>query len=376
MKEFINGNEAIARGAIRAGCNFFAGYPITPATSILLHMTRELPKVGGIAIQGEDEIASIGFCIGAALAGSRVLTATSGPGISLCSESIGAAIMVEVPMVIVDVQRMGPATGGPTLGAYGDVQFIQWGNSGGYPIIALVPTNVAECFSLTMRAFDLAERFRVPVFLLTDKEIGLTKSTVNIDALVEYPVRDREKHQEFNEAAPYLSDDINTSSDVPKIPAYGGTRLVRLTTSSHTKAGYLTKDAESIRTHNEHLIAKIQEHLDEISLVRYDPHPGATTLIISYGITARAAQTAVQEIRDQGKPISHLILYSIWPVPEAEVKLALEDIKDIVLPELNLGLYRREIERLAGDQQQIHGINRLDGGLISPEEILKVVEAI
>ena len=167
---FIDGNEAVVRGAIKAGCNFFAGYPITPATSILLRMTQELPNVGGIAIQGEDEIASIGFCIGAALAGNRVMTATSGPGISLYSENIGAAIMAEIPLVIVDVQRMGPSTGAPTLGSFGDLQFIRWNHSGGYPIIALAPTNAADAYLLTIKAFELAERFRVPVFLLTNKK--------------------------------------------------------------------------------------------------------------------------------------------------------------------------------------------------------------
>ena len=162
MREFIDGNTAIARGALAAGCDFFAGYPITPATPILLTMMRELPKINGVAVQGEDEIASLGFCIGAALAGRRAFTATSGPGISLYSENIGLAIMGEVPLVIVDVQRMGPATGGATTAAQGDVQFIRWGTSGGYPIIALCPSTVADCYTLTMYAFDLAERFRCP----------------------------------------------------------------------------------------------------------------------------------------------------------------------------------------------------------------------
>ena len=162
FREFIDGNEAIARAALRAGCDFFAGYPITPATSILLHMTRELPKVGGVAIQAEDEIASIGMCIGAAMSGARVMTATSGPGISLYSENIGLAIMGEVPMVIVDVQRMGPATGAATTGAQGDIQFLRWSTSGGFPVIVLAPTNVVDSYNLTLRAFDLAERFRTP----------------------------------------------------------------------------------------------------------------------------------------------------------------------------------------------------------------------
>ena len=190
MREFIDGATAIARGALDAGCDFFAGYPISPATPLLLHMIRELPKVGGVAIQAEDEIASISMCIGAAMTGARALTATSGPGISLYSENIGLAIMGEVPLVIVDAQRMGPATGGATTPGQGDVQFVRWSSSGGYPIIALAPSSVAECYSLTRRAFDLAERFRCPVFLLTDKEMFLSMSTVELDSYEQPPVQD------------------------------------------------------------------------------------------------------------------------------------------------------------------------------------------
>ena len=213
QREFIDGNEAIVRAALDAGCDFFAGYPITPATSILLRMTQELPKVGGIAIQGEDEIASIGFCIGASLAGKRVMTATSGPGISLYSENIGAAIMAEVPMVIVDVQRMGPATGAPTLGAFGDLQFVRWCHSGGYPIIALAPTNSADAYRLTLKAFDFADRFQTPVFLLTDKDIGLTKTTVDLSE---------------------LGPPESLSPTGSKAPRLGSSVLGRVTTSSHT----------------------------------------------------------------------------------------------------------------------------------------------
>src|SRR5512139_2207266 len=203
MRELINGAQAIVRGAIDAGCDYFAGYPITPATEILLYMIRELPKVGGVAIQAEDEIASMGFCIGAAMTGKRVMTATSGPGISLYSENIGLAIMGEVPIVIVDVQRMRPATGGETTVAQGDIQFLRWGTSGGYPVIVLSPTNVPECYSLTCKAFDLAERFRVPVFLATDKETVLTLTTVEVDDFIPVPVRARNVVDKGVEFIPY-----------------------------------------------------------------------------------------------------------------------------------------------------------------------------
>src|SRR5512143_952437 len=178
MREFIDGAEAIARGALAAGCNFFAGYPITPATPILLRMLRELPKVGGVGIQGGDEMASLGKCIGAGMTGAKAMTATSGPGLSLYSENIGLAIMGEVPLVIVDVMRLGPATGGATTVSQGDVQFLRWVTSGGFPIIALCPTNAPECYTLTQRCFNLAEKYRTPVFLATDKETVMTQSAI------------------------------------------------------------------------------------------------------------------------------------------------------------------------------------------------------
>ena len=179
MREFIDGAEALARGALDAGCNFFAGYPITPTTPIMLRMLRELPKVGGVGVQGEDEIASIGMCIGAAMTGAKTLTATSGPGISLYSENIGLAIMGEVPLVIVDVMRLGPATGGATTVSQGDVQFLRWVTSGGFPIIALCPSGLADCYTLTQHAFNLAEKFRTPVFIATDKEMMSAQQSID-----------------------------------------------------------------------------------------------------------------------------------------------------------------------------------------------------
>ena len=180
-RQFMKGNDAIILGALAAGCRSYYGYPITPASPILMMMMRDLPRVGGVAVQGEDEIASIGMCLGAAMAGAKAMTATSGPGISLYSENIGLAIMAEVPLVIVDDQRLGPATGGATTVAQGDIQFVRWGTAGGYPTIVLAPSTVPETYGLTAKAFELAERFRCPVFLLTDKEIAMTLSAVDVD---------------------------------------------------------------------------------------------------------------------------------------------------------------------------------------------------
>lgn len=367
MREFIDGAEAIARGALDAGCTFFAGYPITPATPILLHMIRELPKVGGVAIQAEDEIAALGFCLGAAMTGARAFTATSGPGIALYSEHIGLAIMAEVPVVIVDVQRMGPATGGATTTAQGDIQFLRWGTSGGYPVIVLAPTDVYDCYRLTQRAFDLAERFRVPVFLATDKDTVATRTTVESASFERVPVRARPL---ADPAAPFVPYRVEHLDDVPPLAHFGGPHLVRLTSSSHDERGYLTKAPADLDRLNRHLAAKIEQHLDEIALVETDQQAGAETLIIGYGITARPVQDAVQAARGAGERVSSLIVRSLWPVPEQAIRAALQGVRRIVVAELNLGQYRREIERLARGDQQVVGVCRVDGTLIGAEDIL------
>lgn len=368
MREFINGAEAIARGALDARCTFFAGYPITPATPILLHMVDELPKVGGVAIQAEDEIASMGFCIGAAMAGARVMTATSGPGISLYSENIGLAIMGEVPMVIVDCQRMGPATGGATTVAQGDIQFLRWGTSGGYPVIVLCPANVPDCYTLTRRGFDLAERFRAPVFIATDKEMVSTNVTVRTEAFESGPVRARKRAPEEGEFIPYR---VERAADMALLSPFGGPHLVRFTTSSHNQHGYLTKDPREVGLLNDHLSAKIEAHLDEISQVRADLQEGADTLLVSYGISAQGTEAAAKMARGKGIKVSTLTLLTLWPIPERSIREALEGIQCVVVAELNSGQYRLEIERLAQDHQEVIGVNRVDGELITPEEILE-----
>jgi 2-oxoglutarate ferredoxin oxidoreductase subunit alpha len=372
MRELIDGAEAISRAALHAGCTFFSGYPITPATPILLHLMRELPKVGGVAIQSEDEIASMGFCIGAAMAGARVMTATSGPGLSLFSESVGLAIMGEVPMVIVDAQRMGPATGGATTVAQGDVQFLRWGTPGGYPVIVLAPADVAECYALTRKAFDLAERFRVPVFVATDKETVLGKATVDASSWDEVPVRGRPVASAVASFLPYRAD---APDAVPPMSPLGGVHLVRFTTSTHDERGRLTKSAVEVDRLNRRLAAKVESHLDEITMVRADLQDGARTLVVSYGITALAAREAIALARDAGRPVSGLIVQSLWPVPMRELRSAMRGVARVVVPELNLGQYRLELERLVPDDVQVVGIHRVDGELITPLQILAEIPA-
>ncbi|MBI5433810.1 MAG: pyruvate flavodoxin/ferredoxin oxidoreductase [Planctomycetes bacterium] len=394
MREFIDGSTAIVRGALDAGCTFFAGYPITPASPILMHILRELPKVGGVAIQAEDEIASIGMCIGATLSGSRAMTATSGPGLSLYSENIGLAIMGEVPLVIVDVQRLGPATGGATTVGQGDVQFVRWGTGGGYPVIALAPSTVAECYSLTRRAFDLAERFRCPVFLLTDKELDMTSVTVETESYERPPVRARAvlaapvaRAAPVAGAAPVASATRGANAapavianpppyryepadGVSPLAQYGGDVLVRFTGSTHDERALITKAPSKVAALNEHLRAKIEQHADEIELVELDQDSGARTLLVSYGVTAGAMHEAVARLRAAGRAVSALVVKSLWPVPERALRTALLDVDRVVVGELNHGQYRREVERLAPGLE-VRGVNRVDGELITPEQFME-----
>ncbi|MDF1513259.1 MAG: pyruvate flavodoxin/ferredoxin oxidoreductase [Anaerolineae bacterium] len=345
MREFINGAAAIVRGALTAGCDFFAGYPITPATPILLNMLQLMPATGGIAVQGEDEISSIGMCIGAGLTGRRPMTATSGPGLSLFSENIGLALMAEVPLVIVDVQRLGPATGGATTVGQGDVQMVRWLTGGGYPLIVLAPSSVAECYTLTIEAFSMASRFRCPVIVLSDKEINLTTTTVILEESVH----------------PCASDLV-----APSPPFFGDGVVRHVTGSSHDAKGRITKDKPTVQALNNHLWAKIMDHTAEIERAHMDLQTGAETLFISYGITARSMEAAVTRCRLEGQRVSSLTLHSLWPVPVNVLKRCVPDIKRIVIGELNPGLYAREIRGLFPGIDTVN-LQRIDGGMIRPE---------
>ena len=367
LREYTDGSTAIVRGALEAGCTFFAGYPITPASPILMMMMRELPRVGGVAVQGEDEIASIGMCIGAVMAGARALTATSGPGISLYSENLGLAIMGEVPLVVVDVQRLGPATGGATTVGQGDVQFVRWGMSGGYPIIALAPSSIPDCYHLTMRAFDLAERFRCPVFLLTDKELNMTMNTVAVGDYLPAEVRPRPLPQ-----APGRPYRYQPAGQVPPLRQYGAGETVRFTGSSHDESAFISKHPATVDALNRHLAAKIDDHRDEIDLAEADLEPRARTLVVSYGVTAGAVREAVRRARREGRLLSSLVCKSLWPVPEDALRSAAAGVERVLVPELNLGQYRLEVERLLPGMP-VAGLNRVDGEMITPEQILEAV---
>ncbi|MHC4777114.1 MAG: transketolase C-terminal domain-containing protein [Planctomycetota bacterium] len=368
MAEFIDGNEAIVRGAVDAGCDFFAGYPITPATSILVGMLKALPPRGGVAIQAEDEIASMGFCIGAVMAGRRALTATSGPGLSLYSENVGLAIMGETPMVIVDVQRQGPATGSATMGAQGDVQFVRWITSGGYPTIALAPTTAQECYSFTLEGFALSERFRTPVFILTDKELALTRERVDLGALPPGPEIAR---RTADPASPFLPHGFEALEDVPPMSPFGGPHVLRHTTSMHDKTGYLTKDHETIQTMMEHLERKIAAHVDGFARVDRDSTDGAEVCLLSYGSSARSAMEAARRARARGRKVSVLSVKTLWPVPQKQIVDGVGGVDTVVVVEQNLGEYVREVRRILPGRD-VRLARRMDGRLIPPGLIEEV----
>lgn len=364
---FYSGNDMLVYGALHAGCRFFAGYPITPATSILVSMIDSLPAHGGTAIEAEDEIAAIGFCLGASMAGRKAMTATSGPGISLYSENIGLAIAAEIPLVIVDVQRHGPATGSATQSAQGDVQFVRWVTSGGMPTVALCPTTAAECFTLAIEAFNFAERLRAPVFILSDKDIALTKERVDLDALVAPEVEPR-RLAPRDQQETYVFED---TAEVPAMTLFDGSRRTRYTTSTHDERALLTTEPAKIGRFIEHLDRKITARAAELERVVHDPQAGARELVVSYGSTARAARDAVTTARRAGNKVAHLVVHSLWPAPERALHEALDGIERVIVPEMNLGLYRREIERIVAGQAEVVGINRMDTKLITPAWILE-----
>ncbi len=366
----MEGNEAIGWGALAAGCNFFAGYPITPATTIYNTMLSLLPPQGGICLQGEDEIASIGFCLGAAMSGMKTMTATSGPGISLYSEQISFAIGSEIPIVIVDVQRLGPSTGSATKGADGDIQFLQWGNSGGLPVIVLAPTDVKDCYELTVQAFNLAEKYRCPVFVAANKEISMTRETFSIEGLSLAPIVERRR---ADSAAPFLPFGISKDHKVPDFLPIGGDRLVRQTSSTHGTSGYITTDPEEIAMMQERLNAKLTGAVSQFTYFDEYLVPGADTLVIAYGVTARAAKVAVKRVQENGHPASLLVLKTLWPVPEALIREKAAPYKRVVMAEMNLGQYVRELQRLISDKD-ISFLGQMNGELIKPGQIMEVVE--
>jgi 2-oxoglutarate ferredoxin oxidoreductase subunit alpha len=358
---FLSGNEACAEGTLTAGCRFYGGYPITPSSELMVHMAHRLPEVGGTFIQMEDEIASLCAVIGASWSGIKSMTATSGPGFSLMMESLGYAVMTETPCVIVNVQRAGPSTGQASRPAQGDVMQARWGTHGGPEIIALAPWSVQEMYDLTIRAFNLAERFRVPVIVLADEIVGHLQETITVEPTVRC----------FNRTRWPQDSPFGTEADdgVPPMPAFGeGARLL-ITGSTHDARGIRrTTDPQTQERLVRRLANKLLAHRNEIDDWETYFTADAERLVVAYGSVARSALWAVQEARRRGQRVGLLRLKSLWPFPDEIVTRCADDCREVVVPEMNLGQVVREVERCTA--ARVTPLSQTNGEIIDPRRIL------
>ena len=363
----LQGNEAITLGALAAGCDFFAGYPITPASEITEMMSRELPVMGHPFIQMEDEIASIGCCIGASLAGRKTMTATSGPGFSLMQENLGYACITETPLVVVNVMRAGPSTGMPTNVAQADVQQARWGTHGDHPAIVLCPATVKESFELTVTAFNLAERFRTPVILLSDETVAHMREKVELPHPDEVEVIDRRRPSVPPDwYVPYKAD----ASLIPVLADMGKGYRYHVTGLVHDERGFPTRRQDEVEPFYNRLFDKISRHFEDLENVKGFMLDDAEQLIVAYGCTARSAQAAVRKGRERGLKVGLLQLLSLWPFPRRAVEKALEGAKVCLVPELNMGQMAREVKRVNETGANVYRHSKLDGTMITPDEIL------
>lgn len=373
LARLMQGNEAIAEGALAAGARFFAGYPITPSTEIAEILAERLPRTGGKFIQMEDEIAGMAAVIGASLAGLKSLTATSGPGFSLKQENLGFAAMAEVPCVVINVQRFGPSTGIPTAPAQGDIMQARWGTHGDHPVIALCPASVQESYSLTVQAFNLSEKYRMPVILLTDEVIGHLRERVTLPNPGELPVVNRKKPPAgLKTYAPYRPDE----DGVPPMANFCEGYRYHVTGLVHDESGAPTTSPELAERLITRLNNKVMDHLDEITLTESWLTEDAEIIVIAYGAVSRSARRAVKEARAAGIKAGLFRPITIWPFPEKEVAALARQARAILVPEMNLGQLKGEVERAARCGTKVIGLNRVNGELITPGEILAAVKSL
>jgi 2-oxoglutarate ferredoxin oxidoreductase subunit alpha len=368
---FLDGDYALAEGALAAGCRFFAGYPITPSTETAERFSERIPTVGGLFIQMEDEIASIAALIGAAWGGKKVMTVTSGPGFSLMMENIGLACMMEVPLVIANVQRGGPSTGLPTLTGQQDMMQAKWGSHGDYEIIALSPDSPQECFDLTIEAFNLSETYRVPVFVMTDECVGHMHEKVVIPPADEIELVERKWYDgPKGEYLPYKND----GDMIPFMVKAGDGYRFHTTGLTHDERGYPVINAKAQKINVTHLIEKIRKNADKIIRVEETDTDGADVIVISYGITSRVAVKAVQTAKKAGIKVGTLRLITVWPFPEKRIKELAKKVKAFVLPELNYGQMVREAERCVAGEAKVISVPHCGGWVHNPEDILEKIK--
>jgi len=371
---FWQGNTAVAYGALAAGCDFYGGYPITPSTEVAETMAVELPKIGGKFIQMEDEIAGLACVLGAALAGAKVITATSGPGFSLKQENLGFAYLTEIPVVIVDVMRGGPSTGLPTKASQQDVMQARWGIHGDCYPICYAPSSVQECYDVTIKAFNMAERFRQPVLIMSDQVVGhmcekITKT-------------DPSKLKLFNRVRPTCEPDKftpyepNPVTEVPPMAAFGDGYTWHITGLMTNDWGFPTGNPADVQKKISRIINKVKRARNDIVEYETEHMDGANVVVVSYGSVARSALRAVRDARKKGISVGHFRPITIWPFPDEELlKLSL-GAKTILVPELNCGQMVHEVERAMRGRSAVRGLGLANGELFQPSEILKLIEEV
>lgn len=369
---FLNGDVAIAEGAICAGCRFFAGYPITPATEVAERMSERLPEAGGVFIQMEDELASMNAVLGAAWGGARAMTATSGPGVSLMLENLGLGIMTETPCVLVNVQRGGPSTGLPTLVSQADIMQARWGSHGDYEIIALAPSSPQEAFDLTIMAFNLAEEYRTPVMLMSDEAVGHMTERVVIppaDQIPIYPWRKPEQPP-GPDFRLYERDERN----IPRhMPVAGMGYRFHITGLTHDERGYPATNAAAQAELLPRLIAKIRDNRQAIIKLVEDGMEDAEVVVVSYGISARTSLLPVQMARQEGIRVGMLKLVTVWPFPEERIRELADQVRAFVVPEINMGQVVLEVERCAAGRARVYPATHPGGAIHRPEDVLAVI---
>jgi len=367
---FLDGDHACCEGALAAGARFAAGYPITPSTEVVERFAARVPTVGGTFIQMEDELAASITIQGAVWGGAKAFTVTSGPGFSLMMEHIGLAVMTETPCVFINVQRGGPSTGLPTLPAQGDMMQVRWGSHGDYEIIALCPNSPQECFDLTTTAFNFAEKYRVPVFVMLDEVVGHMTEKVVIPPAEQIEVEPR-RYTALppGEFLPYKpKDDL-----VPDMPRIAEGYNVHVTGLTHDERGYPDMKPATQDKLVRRLVDKIRKNADKIILYEEDQLEGADVVVVSYGITSRVAQRAIDMARQRGVKVGKFRLITAWPFPEKQIAAIASKVKALVVPELNLGQMVREVERAAAGQAVVRHVPHAGGSVHHPEDILQVI---
>jgi 2-oxoglutarate ferredoxin oxidoreductase subunit alpha len=367
---FMDGDHACCEGALAAGARFAAGYPITPSTEIVERFASRVPTVGGCFIQMEDELSASITLQGAVWGGAKAFTVTSGPGFSLMMEHIGYAAMTETPCVFVDVQRGGPSTGLPTLPAQADMMQARWGSHGDYEIIALSPNSPQECFDLTIRAFNLAEEFRVPVMFMMDEVVGHMTEKVVIPSADHIEVLPR-KHtrKSVGDYLPYSSN----GDLVPEMAHAGEGYRFHITGLTHDERGYPNMTAPTQDKLVRRLQAKVRNAVHRITLYEAESTEHADVIVVSYGITSRVAQRAIELARAQGLQVGRFRLITVWPFPEQEIRNLARDVKALVVPELNMGQMVNEVARAAEGQCRVIGVPHAGGSVHQPEDILRAI---